>query len=172
MKLKLEDFVFRSWNYFRQGYSTYLSFIVGFFTFVSTTYYLAIRSIPFLEEIFPSFYVFVTVGIIVFVPLGVLIGWLHMKGTLAYPTDVAITYESNPYLYKIAPGKEKEISYPLWAILSATLQKLLEKEDILTPEEKREFEDVRDKIQRLREGKIIGEPRQRRMLAVMEKEGS
>ena len=115
---------------------------------------------------------FVIVGIVVFGPLGVFIGWLHMKGTLAYPTDVTINVEANPYNYKMMPGKETEISWPLWTVLLGTLQKLLEKENILSPEEKREFENVRAKIQRLREGSVIGKPRRRRVLAALKRERS
>lgn len=170
MKLKLEDFVFRSWNYFRHGYSTYLSFFVSFVTFVSTTYYLAIRSVPFLQEIFPNFHVFVIVGILVFGLLGILIGWLHMKGTLAYPTAVTITTEANPYNYIVLPGKQREAFVPAWLLTMQALHKILEKEKLLSPQEKREFENIKDKLERMIKGEVIGRPRQRRLLVAVERE--
>lgn len=165
-KLKLVELVFRAWKYFRTGYSTYLTFFVGFFTFVSTTYYLAIKSVPFLQKIFPHFYIFVIFGILMFVPLSILLGWLHMKGTLAYPTEIAISIESNPYTYKIMPGKEAEIQRPYQELVLRMLKKILEKEGMLSDEEKKELEEVLNKIERLRKGEIVGKPRQRRIMSL------
>ena len=163
--MKFEELMFRAWYYFRNGYATYLSFPVGFLTFISTTYYLAIKNVPFLQDFFPRFYLFAIVAVIVIFPLGVLIGWLHMKRTLAYPTQVAITVESNPYNYKIRPGKEAEINYPLWYLMLRTLEKLSEKEGVLTSKEKKEFEELREKIERLKRGEVIGAPRQRKIMS-------
>ncbi|MHA1627358.1 MAG: hypothetical protein ACTSYT_05710 [Candidatus Asgardarchaeia archaeon] len=163
--MKFEELMFRAWYYFRNGYATYLSFPVGFLTFISTTYYLAIKNVPFLQYIFSRFYLFAIVAVIVIFPLGVLIGWLHMKRTLAYPTQVAITVESNPYNYKIRPGKEAEINYPLWYLMLRTLEKLSEKEGVLTSKEKKEFEELREKIERLKRGEVIGAPRQRKIMS-------
>ena len=75
MKLKLGELMFRAWYYFRLGYGTYVSFFVSFVMFVSTTYYLAVSNLPFLQEVFPHFFVFVIFGISVITPLSVLIGW-------------------------------------------------------------------------------------------------
>ena len=164
--MKLVELMFRAWKYFRMGYGTYLTFIVGFFTFVSTTYYLAVRSAPFLQSLFPRFHIFVIFGILVFGPIGVLLGWLHMKGTLAYPTEIAISIESNPYTYKIMPGKEAEIQRPYQELVLKMLKKILEKEGMLSDEEKKELEEVLNKIERLRKGEIVGKPRQRRIMAL------
>ena len=162
--MKFEELMFRAWYYFRNGYATYLSFPVGFLTFISTTYYLAIKNVPFLQDFFPRFYLFAIVAVIVIFPLGVLIGWLHIKRTLAYPTQIAITTEANPYNYKIRPGKEAEITYPMWHLLLQIIEKLSEKEKVLSPEEKKKFEELRVKIERLRKGEVIGTPRQRKIL--------
>ncbi len=169
MKLKFVELMFRAWDYFRHGYSTYLTFIVSFFTFVSTTYYLLIRSVPFLQVIFPHFYVFIIVGIAVFVPLAVFIGWLHMKGTLAYPTQMAIAVESNPYNYLITPGKQEEAFAPAWLLTLKALQKILEKEEMLSPQEKSEFEDISAKLERLLKGEVLGAPRQRKLLTAVKR---
>jgi len=169
--MRLEELVFRSWYYFRNGYGTYLSFPVGFFTFISTTYYLAIRNIPFLQDILPHFYLFAGVMIMVLFPLGVLMGWLHMKRTLAYPTDVAITVESNPYNYRITPGINEEISWPMYHLLVRTIEKISENENMLSPEEKEEFEEVLTKIDRLRKGEVIGISRQRKISTTLGEKG-
>jgi len=163
VKLKFEDLAFRAWYYFRLGYGTYLGFIVGFITFVASTYYLAIKSLPFLQNIFSNFYVFILFSLAVIVPLSVLVGWLHMKRTIAYPTDVAIGVEANPYNYILTPGKETEVFVPYWLIHMTSLQKIMEKAKLLTPEEKRQFEDVRAKLQILMKGGVVGQPKQRKI---------
>jgi len=168
--LKVEELLFRSWYYFRNGYGTYLSFPVSFFTFVSTTYYLAVKNIPFLQGFFAHFYVFVVVAIMLLFPLGVLIGWLHMKRTLAYPTQMAINAESNPYNFKIMPGISSDISWPMWHLMLRTMEKLSKKENILSPEERKEFEELRVKIERLRKGEVIGVSKQRKLLNTSSKE--
>jgi len=167
--LKLVELVFRSWYYFRLGYGTYLTFLVGFAGNVVAIYYLAIKNLPFLYVIFHHFYVFVIISILLMVPIGVLIGWLHMKRTLAYPTDMAIGAEANPYNYMLLPGKETELLAPYWLMITNSLQKILEKENILSPEEKREFENIRAMIERLKKGQVIGRPRQRQLLARLER---
>jgi len=170
MMLKLEELLFRSWYYFRNGYSTYLNFPVAFFTFISTTYYLAIKNMPFLQDVFAHFYVFVVVAVILIFPLGVFIGWLHMKKTLAYPIQMAINAESNPYNYKIMPGISSDISWPMWHLMLRTMEKLSKKENILSTEESKEFEELRVKIERLRKGEVIGVSKQRKLLNISSKE--
>ena len=165
--MKLEELVFRSWYYFRNGYSTYLRFPLAFVTFISTTYYLAINNIKFLKDIFPSFTVFAIGAIIIILPLGVLVGWLHMKKTLAYPAQMAINVESNPYNYKIRPGKESEINWPMWQLMLKTMEKISEKDNTLSTDERKEYEELKIKIERLIKGEIIGEPRQRKLRAQM-----
>jgi len=167
--LKLVELVFRSWYYFRLGYGAYLAFLVGFVGNIVAIYYLAVKNLPFLYQIFQHFYVFTIILIVLIVPIGVLIGWLHMKRTLAYPTEAAIGVEANPYNYMIVPGKETELFAPYWLMVTNSLQKILEKENILSPEEKREFENIRAKIERLRKGEVIGRPRQRQLLTILEK---
>ena len=92
-----------------------------------------------------------------------------MKRTLAYPTDMAIGVESNPYNYMLTPGKETELLAPYWLLITNSLRKILEKENILSPEEKREFENIQAKIERLRKGEVIGRPKQRQLLAKLER---
>lgn len=50
-ELNFRQFLFRCWYYFRIGYSTYLTFLLGFATTLVTVYYLAINNIPALKPI-------------------------------------------------------------------------------------------------------------------------
>lgn len=157
--------MFRAWFYFRNGYGTYLSFPIGFFTFISTTYYLAVQNVPFLSRVFSHFYIYAIIAITLIIPFGILLGWLHMKRTLAYPAQVAIDVESNPYNYKITPGISTEIGWPMNHLILRTLEKMSKEEGVLSPEEMEEFRDLTAKIEKLRKGEIIGVPRQRRLLS-------
>lgn len=157
----MTDLIFRSWYYFRLGYGTYLSFFVGFTTFVSTTYYLAVTKLPFLQEIFAHFTEFAIAAILVIVPLSVGIGWMHMKRTQAYSTDTAIGVESNPYNYKMSPGKETEVFIPYYAVVCSLLLKTLERQNLLSDEEKKELEKIRSNLNTLMEGGVVGRPKAR-----------
>ena len=66
---------FRSWYYFRMGWSTYFAFIFAAINTLTVTYYLAIEKIPIL----------------------VLIGYAHYKRTKAFQSEVEILIESNPF---------------------------------------------------------------------------
>ena len=88
---------FRAWFYFRQGWSTYFAFIFAAINTLVVTYYLAIENIPSLKIIFPTFYVYFTVGICLGIPLLILVGYAHQKKTASYKTEATIYYESNPH---------------------------------------------------------------------------
>ncbi|OYT45378.1 hypothetical protein DRO29_02520 [Candidatus Bathyarchaeota archaeon] len=166
--MKMMDLVFRAWYYFRIGYSTYLAFAVAFMSYITVIYKLAIEDLA-LSWVFPRFYTFIIFSLVTIIPLGVLIGWFHFKRTLAYSAAMAINVESNPYNYMITPGKETEIIWPMHMLYLTALQKLLEKENMLSPEEKKSFEEVLTKIKKLREGHVIGTPRHRQLLAKLKK---
>ena len=166
--MRIMDLVFRAWYYFRTGYSTYLAFIVAFMSYITIIYKLAIEDLA-LEWIFPRFHIFIIFSLVTIMPLAVLIGWLHMKQTLAYSAGIAISVESNPYSYMIRPGTETEITWPMYAILLQLFKKILEKENLLSSEEKGELENIQEKIEGLRRGEVIGKPRQRQLSAQLEK---
>jgi len=153
---KIEELVFRAWSYFRTGYGTYLAFPIGFIGFVSTTYYLMINNIPFLTSVFPSFSIYIIVMLLIVPPLGVLIGWFHMKKSLAYSSQEDVSIESNPYTYKIKPGIMTEVSWPTSLLVLKMWEALLEKEGALSPEIKQEITSIREKIEKLTEGELIG----------------
>jgi len=141
--------LFRAWYYFRIGYSVYLTFVLGFISTIVTVYYLAINNIPLLKIVFPSFWIFSVLAIAIGVPLAVFSGYFHFKRTRAYSSEVDIVTESNPYLFKIVPGKEKEITVPS-AIANIDLNlAMARKLGVLTPEMESVLLEVREKYQRL-----------------------
>jgi len=147
--LNLRRVLFRSWYYFRIGYATYLTFLLGFVSTIVTVYYLAINNIPLLKLIFPSFWLFSILAIVVGVPLAIFSGYFHFKRSQAYSSEVDIGVEANPYYYKIIPGKEKDITIP-FTIASIDLSLAMAKKlGVLTLEIESEYHQAREKYVRL-----------------------
>ena len=159
--MKVSSFAFRMWYYFRVGYSTYLSFLLGFATTFVTVYYLAISNIPQLQGVFPHFWAFVIVGVVVGVPVACGIGWFHVKGSAIWKSEIDITTEANPYLYKMYPGYWMEAFTPLYLELLVGLKKILEKEGMLTEEDRGRIKDLEEKLEILMKGGYVGVPRTR-----------
>jgi hypothetical protein len=154
-------YITRFWYYFRIGYSTYLTFLLGYVSTLVTVYYLAIKNLPYLLDLFPHFEGFSVIATVIGVPASVVIGWLHLKRTHAYSSEADITIESNPYTYKVAPGKEAEAFVPSYLELVRMLAKLLDSNNLLTAEEKTRVRNLEDKLQALVEGRMIGTPRRK-----------
>lgn len=147
--MNIRQFLFRAWYYFRIGYGTYLTFLLGFATTIITVYYLAINNIPALKSVFPSFLLFGLLAIGVGVPLSVLAGYVHFQRSRAYSSEVDIGVEANPYYYKVTPGKEREISLPL-SIASIDMGlAMARKLGVLTPEAESAYLEAREKYVRL-----------------------
>jgi hypothetical protein len=141
--------LFRAWYYFRVGYSTYLTFLLGFLTTIVTVYYLAINNISLLKLIFPSFWLFSILALSVGVPLSIFMGLFHFKRSQAYSAEVDIGVEANPYYYKVTPGKERELGIPYTlANIDLTLA-MARKLGVLTPELESDLLQVREKYVRL-----------------------
>ena len=92
-----ENMGFRSWFYFRQGWSTYFAFIFAAINTIVVTYYLAIENIPELKVIFPSFYVYLITTSAIGIPLLIFVGYAHQKKTSSYKAEADIYFESNPH---------------------------------------------------------------------------
>lgn len=95
MKLKKVN-PFRLWYYIRQGYATYLVFVVAVTNLMITSYYLAIKDIPVLHIVFPSFGWFALFMIGVGMPLSLSLGYWHYKKSEAQHHQLEIEVEANP----------------------------------------------------------------------------
>lgn len=107
-----ENVRYRIWFYFRMGWSTYFAFIFAAINTLVVTYYLAIEKIPQLEAIFPTFGHYVVILSSALIPLLVLIGWSHYRKTAAYGSEAEVQVETNPYVYKLPPGWNREALFP------------------------------------------------------------
>jgi hypothetical protein len=88
---------FRSWYYFRMGWSTYFAFIFAAINTLTVTYYLAIEKIPVLGIIFPTFIQYVVIVSGIGVPILIAVGYVHYKRSKAFKSEVDIIVETNPY---------------------------------------------------------------------------
>jgi hypothetical protein len=160
-KLAGLGWTYRAWYYFRMGYSTYLTFLLGYVSTLVTVYYLAVRNMPSLLDLFPHFAEFAIIATMVGLPLGVLIGWVHMKRSGLFSTEQDVSVESNPYNYKLVPGYVKEAWAPIMLMQLKLLRKISEREGLLTGSEEAEINDLEAKMHRLLEGGYLGTPRRR-----------
>lgn len=86
----------RAWYYIRQGYSTYLVFLVAITNLMVTSYYLAIKDIPILHNIFPSFGWYGLFMIGTGIPLSLSLGYWHYKKSKAQHHQLEIEIEASP----------------------------------------------------------------------------
>jgi hypothetical protein len=152
--------LFRAWFYFRTGYNLYLAFPIGFASSIVVLYRLGVQDNKYLAPLFPSLTIFTIIGLLVALPIGIFAGLYHMKRTGAYAADASVATEANPYIYKIIPGKEKEVFLPLWILTVRGLARMLDQQKTTTAEEKMELEEILHKANSLLEGEYIGRPGQ------------
>jgi hypothetical protein len=150
---------FRAWYYFRLGYSTYLTFLLGYVSTLVTVYYLAVRNMPSLLDLFPHFEPFAVLATVVGVPVAVGLGWVHMKRSGLFSSEQDISVEANPYQYKLPPGMSKEVSTPATILTLKMLRKIAENNGLLSDSEKAAIDDLERKLQTLMEGGYVGLPR-------------
>ena len=86
---------FRSWYYFRIGWSTYFAFIFAAINTITVTYYLAIENIPSLKDIFPSFTTYGITVAVIGIPILVAMGYAHFKKSQSFKSETEILVESN-----------------------------------------------------------------------------
>ena len=149
------------WYYFRIGFATYLSFLLGAVNTLVVVWYLAIQNAPTIQSIFGHFLEFAVVATLIGVPLSVGIGWIHIKRSPAYTSELDIGVEANPYYYKLPPGFNREVFAPVYLELLVQMKRLLDTNKLLNSEEKSRIESLEQKLQVLIDGGYVGKPRAR-----------
>ena len=152
---------YRAWYYFRLGYSTYLTFLLGYLSTLITVYYLAIKNMPSLLDLFPHFELFAVLATLVGVPSAIVIGWVHLKRSGLFSSEIDIGLESNPYLYKLQPGMAKEVDTPTTLMNLRILRRLAETDGLLSNSEKLQIDELERKWLALLQGGYVGSPRRR-----------
>ena len=104
--MRKQNFFFRLWFYFRQGWSVYFAFIFAAVNTLTVTYFLAIENYPILKEVFPSFSHYIVIVVAIGIPCLVLIGYAHYKKTASYKAEADITIETNPHFRRFLQNTE------------------------------------------------------------------
>ena len=124
---------FRSWFYFRTGWSMYFAFILSAVNTLTVTYYLAIERAPILKELFPSFIIYVVFFILIGVPILITAGLIHFKKTSARKAEVDISIETKPYQLRYLVNSEVLLNLNLRIakiVLDTEQGKKIEKSDM------------------------------------------
>lgn len=143
-----QNLLFRSWFYFRTGWSTYFAFILATINTLTVTYFLAIDNYPSLKTIFPSFELYVIIIVSIGIPLLIFIGYVHFKRSKSFRSESDILVESNPYHRRNTVNGEINLRLNLQLI--SMLLKLSKKES-LSEEDSQKITKLYDEILTLSE---------------------
>mgnify|MGYP001437174796 FL=1 len=97
---------FRSWFYFRMGWSTYFAFVFAAVNTLTVTYFLAIENYPVLKEVFPTFIIYIIIIVGLGIPILTLVGYVHFKRTPSYRAEATVMYETNPWARRMFVNSE------------------------------------------------------------------
>lgn len=124
---------------------------------LTVTYFLAVENYPVLDTLFPTFLHYVFIAVVIGVPMLVLVGYIHYKRSAAFSAEADINVEAYPYWYKLPPGWNKEVVFPLYLQMINLMIKISKNEKLSTDEVK-EMSNVQKSLSTLIEGGYIGKP--------------
>ena len=138
----------------RQFYSAYIALFVAITNWITIQYRLLLENVPVLNVIFSNIWVFMIAATIVFTIVSILGGhYIHRKRQ--FRLEQALSIEENPYLYKAAPGKERDLMIPMGILQLDALEELLRSNNTLTEEKKKQFETYRQGLIKLKDGQSL-----------------
>ena len=124
---------------------------------LTVTYFLAVENYPVLDTLFPTFLHYVFIAVVIGVPMLILVGYIHYKRSAAFTAEADINVEAYPYWYKLPPGWNKEVVFPLYLQMINLMIKISKNEKLSTDETK-EMSDIQKSLSTLIEGGYIGKP--------------
>ena len=144
----------RFWEY-RQFYSAYIALFIAISNWITIQYRLVFENIPILSSLFSNIGTFLIVAVVFFSVISVLGGhYIHRKRQFRIEQELAT--EENPYLYRAAPGKERDLMVPIYILQLDALEDLLRQNNALTEDKKRQFQKFKIDLLKLAEGRRIG----------------
>jgi len=140
----------------RQFYSAYIALFIAVSNWITIQYTLLLENIPIFNTLFSQLWVFLIVATIVFTVISILGGhYIHRKRQFRLEQAVAI--EENPYLYRSAPGKERDLMIPMGILQLEAIEAILNSNNSLTEEKKKQIEAFKQDLIRLSRGLSIGD---------------
>ena len=144
----------RFWEY-RAFYSAYIALFIAISNWITIQYRLVLENAPVLNSVFNNLWTFLIAAVIIFSVVSVLGGhFIHRKRQFRIEQELAT--EENPYLYRAMPGKERDLMIPITILQMETLEDLLRQSNALTDEKKRQFQNFKDELLKLAQGRPIG----------------
>jgi hypothetical protein len=139
----------------RQFYSAYIALFIAVSNWITIQYRLLLENIPVFNALFSQIWVFLIVAIVVFTVISILGGhYIHRKRQFRLEQAVAI--EENPYLYRSAPGKERNLMVPIALMQLEATEAILTSNNRMTEEKKKQIEAYRQELIKLSKGLAIG----------------
>ena len=154
--LRLGEWTGRRFWESRQFYSAYIALFIAVSNWITIQYTLLLENIPIFNTLFSQLWVFLIVATIVFTVISILGGhYIHRKRQFRLEQAVAI--EENPYLYRSAPGKERDLMIPMGILQLEAIEAILNSNNSLTEEKKKQIEAFKQDMIRLSRGLSIGD---------------
>jgi hypothetical protein len=140
----------------RQFYSAYIALFIAVSNWITIQYSLLLENIPIFNTLFSQIWVFLIVATVVFTVISILGGhYIHRKRQFRLEQAVAI--EENPYLFRSAPGKERDLMIPMGILQLEAIEAILNSNNSLTEEKKKQIEAFKQDLIRLSRGLSIGD---------------
>lgn len=140
----------------RQFYSAYIALFIAITNWITIQYKLLLEQVPALNYLFSNIVVFMIVAVVIFTLTSVLGGhYIHRKRQ--FRIEQALAVEANPYLYKSAPGKERDLMIPIGILQLDSLEQLLHANNLLTEDKRKLFQEYRQALVNLRKGGTFGD---------------
>jgi hypothetical protein len=139
----------------RQFYSAYIALFIAVSNWITIQYRLLLENIPIFNTLFSQLWIFLIVATVVFTVVSILGGhYIHRKRQFRLEQAVAI--EENPYLYRSAPGKERNLMIPIAILQLEAIEAILTSNNTMTEEKKKQIEVFKQDLIKLSQGLSIG----------------
>ena len=140
----------------RQFYSAYIALFIAVSNWITIQYRLLLENIPIFNALFSQLWVFLIVATLVFTVVSILGGhYIHRKRQ--FRLEQAVATEENPYLYRSAPGKERDLMIPMTILHLEAIEAILASNNSMTEEKKKQIEVFKQDLIKLSKGLSIGD---------------
>lgn len=135
----------------RQFYSAYIALFIAISNWITIQYKLLLENVPVLNALFSNIWVFLIIATIIFSIVSILGGhYIHRKRQ--FRIEQAVATEENPYLYKAAPGKERDLMIPIAIMQLDAVEAILKSSNTLTEEKGKQIDSFRQELIKLSKG--------------------
>ncbi len=139
----------------RQFYSAYIALFIAVSNWITIQYRLLLENIPIFNALFSQLWIFLIVATVLFTIISILGGhYIHRKRQ--FRLEQAVATEENPYLYRSAPGKERDLMIPMGILQLEAIEAILNSNNSLTEEKKKQIEAFKQDLIKLSKGLSIG----------------